>query len=78
MPPNARAVNTPPPDWQIMPWREPSLGRPLKRGGLHVIVPGYRVVWWRIRARLLWPLTARELKAAGYRRTGWRKWEPPR
>lgn len=35
-----------------------------------------RVLWW-IRAQVTWPWQAHKLKKAGFRRTGWQKWEWP-
>lgn len=47
--------------------------------GRAVPLPVY--VWWRAWAYLTWwPWQVRQLKAAGFRRTGWMTWEagPPR
>ncbi len=41
-------------------------------------VSWFTVLSWRIWARLTWwPWQVRELKRAGFRRTGWCKWEAP-
>lgn len=40
-------------------------------------VPRRVAFFWWIYAELRWPLDARQLKRAGYHRTGWRRWESP-
>jgi hypothetical protein len=38
-------------------------------------VPRLVLLWWQVRELVTWPLAVRELKRAGFRRTGWMTWE---
>jgi hypothetical protein len=40
--------------------------------------PGPGCEWyWRLLDFVTWPIEVRRLKRAGFRHTGWRKWEYP-
>jgi hypothetical protein len=40
-------------------------------------LPWWSRAIWGAWSWITWPLDARKLKRAGFRRTGWRKWETP-
>jgi hypothetical protein len=78
-PADARAVNEDAGTWMVGAWHEPGPAgmpplKPMPPRQFFAIAWHLRA-WYHVRARLLWPYTVRLLKAAGYQRTGWRKWE---
>lgn len=47
-----------------------------KRPPQHTVPLPVRIVW-RVWGWVTWPWAIRELKRAGFVRTGWRRWETP-
>jgi hypothetical protein len=37
--------------------------------------PRWQIAWWQVREFITWPATVRQLKRAGFRKTGFMTWE---